>query len=348
MVNGRLANFTLSTILFSLILLLLYFGSALLIPFFVSIVIWYLIISFVEGIKNIPAIGRFIPSWIAFTIAIATSFALIWFVVTIVTNNISDLFTVAPKYQARLIQLQDQVIEILKIQDPPSFDQVFEKFNMMTLLSSAAGIMADLGRNLIIILIYVLFILFEYHLFDHKLQFLMKDEKKLEKARKIIDNITRQIRSYLKIKTLMGLLTAGTSYVVMTLIGVDFAEFWALLIFFFNYIPNIGSIFATVLPSLLALVQFDNIGPFLVIAICLTSIQFAIGNILEPRLMGKSFNLSPLAIILSLAIWGYIWGIVGMLLCVPIMVITSIIFANFPGTRPIAILLSQTGDVEFD
>ncbi len=346
--NQKLLNFTLSSILVTLILLLLYYGSALLIPFFVSIVIWYLIISFVGGLTHLPYIGRFVPRWIAFILAIACAFALIWLIFSVVSSNISELINVAPNYQARFLELSNKIFHLFQISDPPSFNQAFEKFNMMSVLSSAAGIMADFGRNVFIILIYVLFLLLEHHSFDYKLAFLIRDPDALKKARSMINKITKQIQSYLKIKTSMGLLTAGSSYLILLVIGVDFADFWALLIFFFNFIPNIGSIIATILPCLLALVQFDSVTPFLIIAISLTTIQFIIGNILEPRLMGKSFNLSPLAIIITLSIWGYLWGIVGMLLCVPIIVIISIIFANFPATRPIAILLSQSGDIDID
>ena len=346
--NQKLLNFTLAAILVALTLLLLYLGRNLLIPFFVAIVIWYLIISFVGGLTHLPKIGRFIPTWIAFLIAIVCASILIWALFTVISNNITELINVAPNYQARFLELRDKVFEMLDLSDPPSFNQAFEKFNVMSLLSSAAGIMADFGRNVFIILIYVLFLLLEHHSFDFKLGFLIRDPEKLEKARNMIDKITKQIRSYLKIKTLMGLLTSGTSYVILLVMGVNFADFWALLIFFFNFIPNIGSIIATILPCLLTLVQFESITPFLIVAISLTSIQFFIGNITEPRLMGKSFNLSPLAIIITLSIWGYLWGIVGMLLCVPIMVVISIIFANFPGTRPIAILLSQSGDIDLE
>ncbi len=346
--NDKLLHFTLSAIILTLIILLLYYGYPLLIPFFVSIVIWYLIISFSSFLNHFPVIGRYIPRWLSYLLAVAVAFAVIWFVFTIVTNNINELISIAPKYQARLMAVSDEIFRLLDVKDPPSLNQAFERFNFMSLLSSTAGIMADFGRNIFIILIYVLFLLLEHHSFDQKLSCLIRDKDKRKSVRKMINKITIQIQSYLKIKTFMGILTALSSYFILLIVGVDFADFWALLIFFFNFIPNIGSIVATILPCLLTLVQFDSFAPFFIVAISLTTMQFIIGNILEPRLMGKSFNLSPLAIIVSLSVWGYLWGIIGMLLCVPIMVMVSIIFANFPGTRPIAIVLSESGDIDLD
>jgi AI-2 transport protein TqsA len=124
-----------------------------------------------------------------------------------------------------------------------------------------------------------------------------------------------------------------------------FTETWALLIFVLNYIPNIGSIVAVAFPALLALVQFETLGPFIILVISLTTIQLAIGSVLEPMLMGNTLNMSPLAIILGLAFWGTIWGIVGMFLSVPIMVMVMIVCAHVPSWRWMAILLSKDGQI---
>jgi predicted PurR-regulated permease PerM len=135
----------------------------------------------------------------------------------------------------------------------------------------------------------------------------------------------------------------------MYFVGLDFAIFWAFLIFLLNFIPNIGSLIATLFPSALALIQFENtFAPFLVILIGVGAIQLLVGNLIEPRMMGSSLNISSLAVILSLSLWGTIWGITGMVLCVPITVIMMIIFAQFPTTRPVAILLSENGQLMTD
>jgi predicted PurR-regulated permease PerM len=164
---------------------------------------------------------------------------------------------------------------------------------------------------------------------------------------KLIEKINIDIKTYINIKTLTSLITALLSFIVMKIAGVHFAEFWALLIFLLNFIPTIGSIMAVIPPSLLSLIQFDNsYTTAILVIIFLISIQFLIGNIIEPKFLGESLNLSPLVIILSLGLWGNIWGIVGMFLCVPLTVIASIILAKFPKTRPIAVFLSSDGRVD--
>ena len=140
-------------------------------------------------------------------------------------------------------------------------------------------------------------------------------------------------------------MTGVLSYLVLVTVGVDFAALWGMLIFLLNFIPTIGSILAVIPPILLSLVQFKGLTPFFIVMSSLISIQIIIGNILEPRLAGKSLNLSPLVILLSLVLWGKIWGIVGMFLCVPITVILNIVLANFESTKSIAIMLSANGKI---
>ena len=156
-----------------------------------------------------------------------------------------------------------------------------------------------------------------------------------------------QIQSFIWLKTIL-VATALISYLVLRLVGVDFAGFWAFIIFILNYIPTIGAIIATILPCLLTLVQFESLTPFLIVTCTLISIHFIIGNIIEPKLIGRSINLSGLVILLSLAVWGHIWGIAGLFLSIPITVIASLILANFPKTRFISVLLSENGEIYED
>ena len=156
----------------------------------------------------------------------------------------------------------------------------------------------------------------------------------------------KQIQTYVAIKTLTSLMTGLISYIILLMVGVDFAEFWGFIIFLLNYIPTVGSLLGIIFPALLTLIQFANPVPFFIVLGSIGSIQFIIGNIIEPRLTGSSLNISPLVVILSLALWGSIWGIVGMFLCVTLTVIAMIIFSYFDRTRPLAILLSGNGKIE--
>jgi predicted PurR-regulated permease PerM len=217
---------------------------------------------------------------------------------------------------------------------------------VINFISGMAQTMTSIAGNTGIICVYVLFLLLEYQSFDTKLASIIHDEKKLKRTQRVIQHISSQTQSYMRIKTVISLTTAFLSYLTMYFVGVDFAGFWAQLIFLLNFIPTIGSIIATILPCLLTILQFESWYPFIIVTTTLVSIQFTIGNIIEPKVIGKSVNLSGLVIIISLALWAKIWGIAGMFLCVPIMVILNIILANFEKTRPLAIILSSSGDIE--
>lgn len=248
-------------------------------------------------------------------------------------------------YQQRLHELSQNISQHLNLPSLNLAEQLTE-FDMVTVIRSILTMMTDIAGNMGWIFVYTMFLLTEYHFFPKKLEAIFPKKASIEKTRSVIQAIKNQIQSYLRIKTFLSILTALCSYVILIAAGVDFPDFWAFIIFLLNFIPTIGSIIATIFPCLLALLQFNSLWPFVFVTISLTAIQFTIGNIMEPRLMGKTFNLSPLAILLSLAVWGQIWGVIGMFLCVPILVIANIIFSHFPKTRPIAILLSQDGKID--
>jgi predicted PurR-regulated permease PerM len=197
--------------------------------------------------------------------------------------------------------------------------------------------------DVVIIAIYVGFLLAEEHVLPEKIRHLHKDPDKAQRIAELATEVSDSIQRYIGMKTVVSLLTAIVSYVVLVFVGVDFAAIWALLVFFLNFIPTIGSIIGAVFPSLLALVQFDTLTPFLIVAIGLGGTQFIIGNIIEPAYMGRSLNLSSFMILLALSFWGLVWGLAGMFLAVPMMVMTGIVCAQFNGLRWVSVILSSDG-----
>jgi predicted PurR-regulated permease PerM len=146
--------------------------------------------------------------------------------------------------------------------------------------------------------------------------------------------------------TVVSLTTASLSYLVLLAFGVEHAFFLAATIFILNYIPTIGSIVGTVLPAFFALIQYQAAGPTLGVLAGIGLVQFVIGNIVLPRLAGTSLNLSLFVTILSLFLFGALWGVTGMFVAMPLTAMLVIVFQSFESTRPLAILLSRTGNVE--
>lgn len=341
----RMQRTAMTLIVVFLIFYLLYVGQALLLPLVIAGAVAYLINILAHTICMLR-IGRMtIPNSVAMVFAIAVILTSLGLVIQLITINIASVLKVAPDYQQNLLALIQKGYAFLKIEEAPNMNQIYSKIDFESYLQDFAGTVRSLVSRTGIIIVYLIFLLIEQRTFSSKIKALVSDPKRLDDVFGIIEKIRSDIRTYIGIKVLTSTATGLLSYLVLNLVGVDFASFWAVLIFLLNFVPTIGSIIATAFPSLLTLVQFDTLGPFIITASVLTAIQFCIGSLLEPRLMGSRLNLSPIVILLSLGLWGSIWGIPGMFLCVPITVIIVIICSYFPTTRPLAVLLSGNSEL---
>ncbi|MDA0218312.1 MAG: AI-2E family transporter [Proteobacteria bacterium] len=343
-----LLNFALYAAIATLTFYLLIVGKALILPFVVAIVFWYMIATLARLYGRAGTWGMRMPSWLATVFAVLTFVALLSGFIDLTRDNISQVVAVAPIYQANLENLAERLVTLTGYHIP-TLDQVMEQVDLGAMAGTLASSLTAFAGNVGIILVYVIFLLFEQKGFAAKLDAIVTDPARRERVRSTLRRINGDVRTYIWVKTVLSVATGSISYAVMRLVGLDFAEFWAVVIFLLNFIPTIGSILGIVFPTLLALVQFpDDLTPFLVVLVCLGATQVITGNVVEPRMMGRSLNLSPLVIILSLAVWGSIWGVIGMFLSVPITVIAMIVMAQFQVTRPLAIMLSSDGIVSGD
>ncbi|MBN35712.1 MAG: permease [Rhodospirillaceae bacterium] len=343
----NLLSFSLYAAIAGFTLYILVVGKALILPFAVAVVFWYLIATLARTYSRMGAWGFRIPGWLAMTLACLTFFAVLSAFVDLTRDNIEQVVAAAPVYQANLERLLNDVVALLGIEKVPTIEQLRDQINLGSIAGQLASGVASFAGNVGIILVYAIFLLIEQKGFSAKLDALVgSDPDRRKRVHRTLDRINTDIRTYLWVKTLLSIATGGISYFVMIAVGVDLAEFWAVLIFLLNFIPTIGSILGIVFPALLTLVQFeDPITPFIIVTTLLGATQIVTGNVVEPKMMGRSLSLSPLVILISLALWGSIWGVIGMFLSVPIIVIAMIIFAQFKATRPVAILLSSDGNV---
>ncbi len=340
----KILNFTASALFVVLVFYLLIVGEALLLPLVIAIALWYLINTLANAFSQIEIADFRFPMPICLIASVLTFLFLIWALINFLSGRVESVLEVAPEYQTNLIN---------RLENLPFIDAAsFENMNFMQLVTdwidipsyatsvaaSFAGVLANGG----LIIIYIGFLFLEQKHFDSKLEALVA-KSKIDDAREIIERIRNDIQKYIGIKMFTSVLTGTLSYIFMRILDVDFAGVWGLLIFLLNFIPTVGSIVATIFPAMIALAQSDGYTLFLLVLLGIGAIQIGIGNVLEPRLMGSRFNLSPLVILLNLALWGYIWGVPGMFLCVPFLIIIAIVLSYFPQTRPIAIFLSSDG-----
>ncbi len=326
-------------------ILLVRAGKDLFIPLVIALIGVYLIKVLERWIGYVRVTGRRLPPWLCLTLAFAAviGFSLVLF--SIISNNAMKVAEFAPRYQIRLLAIQAQLFHSLGVEQPPALREFLGGMDLPGMVALLATNLASLLKTALLILIFGVFILLESRFISEKTAALFPDEHRRQRVQGILKRVDRDIQTYFGVKTAVSLATALLSYGIMRFVGLDFAAFWALLVFIMNFIPTIGSIVATILPGLLALVQFEEWSPVIVLVVGITVIQQTMGNFIEPNLMGMTLNLSPLVVVMSLILWGLIWGVVGMFLCVPITVIFVIILANFPETSWVAILLSKDGSL---
>jgi predicted PurR-regulated permease PerM len=324
---------------------LLYLGQTLLLPLVIAGAIAYLISILAHAITTPTYKGFSVPKPLAMFLAIAIILLSLSYLIQLIMVNIQSVIKVAPEYQQNLEALFFKTYSLFLEGEVPKVREFLNQLDFGAYLQSFGATVRALISSMGIITVYLIFLLLEQRTFGGKIKAIIRDPKRQEDTFELIDKMRSDIRSYVGIKVLTSAATGLISYAVLKVVGVDFASFWAVLIFLLNFIPTIGSIIATLFPSLLTLVQFPTLGPFIVTISVLTAVQFCIGSLIEPRLMGNRLNLSPIVILLSLGLWGSVWGIPGMFLCVPITVSIMIICSYFPATRPLAILLSGNGKV---
>lgn len=344
--NNRTVTFTAGLILVWIIGYLLIIGRNLLIPIVIAIFIWHLLNTVREGVRRIPFIGARLPYWLSMFLALAIVALLIKILIDIISNNVSEVIAATPRYQEHLNKIYNVIDQRFHIKALVSVDQVLKSLSVQSMIMNIYAVFSTITSSAVLITLYVGFLFVEQHFFREKLNALFPHKEHRDLVNNIMSHIINDTQIYLGLKTLMSLFTATSSWIIMRAVGLDFAEFWGLLIFFLNFIPNIGAIIATAFPALLALIQFESWWPFIIVTSGIVAIQFVVGNMVEPRFLGKSLNLSALVILFSLALWGAIWGILGMFLSVPITVMMMIVFAHFESTRPLAILLSQDGQIK--
>jgi AI-2 transport protein TqsA len=332
-------------IIFCLVLALLIVGKDFLIPIVIAMGGWFFFNAVANVLGKLKIRRRVMPLWLRYLFAGGAIVLFAYVVVQIISANVVQLRNQIGFYEENFRNLQNLLKEQLGLESANLLSpEVMSRFDLDSIFLRLIESFSSLVGNTLLIFIYLVFLLLEQHLFGKKLQMVFTGHSTRVMAVNI-EKVKRTVESYILLKTLISLLTGLLSYVIMRIIGVDFALFWAFLIFLLNYIPNIGSMVATLFPALLCLVQFETILPALIVLFGIGTVQFAVGNLVEPRIFGKSLNISGLAVVLALTFWGSVWGIIGMFLCVPITVVLLIILNSFEETRPFAILLSDDGEI---
>lgn len=216
--------------------------------------------------------------------------------------------------------------------------------------ATLAGQAGNVASGAVLVILFVGFLFLERLWFATKLTNLMGDADRAERVSAIIGSIIHRVNRYLLVKTFVSVVTGGLVYLVMMAFGLELAVAMGVLTFVLNFIPNVGSIVATLAVGLVAYVQTGDLVIGLSVLGIVLVIQFVVGQVLDPLFLGKTLRLSSFGIIASLAFWAAVWGVPGMFLAVPIMVSIMIVCSHIPGLRPVAVILSREGlpDTDLD
>lgn len=339
-----LVNISLLTII--AVAYLLNIWSWLILPFVIALLVsfWIISVSWFFTSMGMNKIFSYIFSWFSFFIF----FFILWWIINTNINEISSTENLE-FYQNRLESLSWPILDYLtkfNINEDAIKQKILKSIDFWELFGNVTWSITFILSNIGLIIIYILFILLEYRFFKEKIWLMSSNIVQRARINSIIAKIKNDVRAYFMIKTLTSFFTGLLTYITLVSFNVDFALFWSFAIFILNFIPTVWSIMGVWLVSIFAIIQIWFTAILLALISILIWIQILIWNIIEPKLMWSKLNLSPLVILLSLWLWGSIWGVVGMLLSVPIMVIINIILSKFDSTKPISILLSEKWVIE--
>jgi predicted PurR-regulated permease PerM len=323
----------------------LIYGKSVLMPLLVALLIYFLIRSIRRLIDRSSFLQKFVPNWLKNAFASLLILFILILTGEMLVQNTNTLVASFTAYQSNINALLKELNSLVGLTVSNEITQNLQLIKLEDFLNPLLNSLTGFMGNSLMVPFYLLFLFIEETSFQNKLLLIYTKQSHVNTTKSLLSDIEKSITQYIGLKTLVSLLTGAVCGITFLAFGLESPLLWAFVLFIMNFIPIIGSLLAVLFPTFFALLQFGDFStPALMLAF-LIAIQMIIGNILEPKIMGDSLNISPLVALFSLAFWGAIWGITGMLVSVPITVILIILLAHFPSTKNISILLSNTGKV---
>lgn len=344
--NSNLVNVFLGIIAVFVVGVMLLQLKAVLMPFVLAILLSIIFKPIILGLreKRVPMVVALFGVLILFSCVL---FLLGWVLFSSADTFVNEL----PKYEAKIAVIVDK-LELSMLAGAERFDLQATDFqwrDAVDMESVTAAVTSGLGSFIsfvtttFMVVLFMLFILAASGDLGRKFK-TAYPEHVSDRLGNVIRNIDSQVRQYLVTKTIISLVTGFFTWLVLLILGVDFPLVFGFIAFVLNFIPNVGSTVAVLFPFGLTLLQFETPGVPLLVILGLGSTQVIMGNVIEPRIMGYSLNLSPLLILVALIFWGWLWGVWGMILAVPLTATIKIVFENLDSFKPIAKLMNGTID----
>ncbi len=319
--------------------LILRLAKPVLFPFFIALFLYFLFSPLIDLSARLK-----IPRSIALIFSVAIAFTVLYFLGILIYASGKALADKLPTYSHQfnffLEWVKKKMIEIGINYSRYALLENLDFNRLANFILASLGTFFSFLTKLLLILVFLFFMLAGRGKLKLKVLKYLESERSQFIAN-LIDQIDKEIQKYLLIKTLISFFSGSMLAFILALFGVDFALLFGVLAFILNYIPSLGTIISIILPSLYAILQFGSFWRALWIFLLLVATDFVVANILEPKIMGQSLGLSPLVVLFFLFFWGWLWGIPGMILAVPILATIKIVVDHFPSLRVLSSLLGK-------
>jgi AI-2 transport protein TqsA len=335
---------TMAAVLAVIIFWALWIGKALLLPILIAVISVFVLQRATQALNGLRWIGIF-PDW---TIRLLV---LLLFIVAVVClglvamNTAREIASNLPVYEENVQGLITSVLQAFGRTGDVNWEELYARtigrLEMSNLAGPALVSIASAGGTLFLVIIYASFMMAEQGSFQRKIAAIFQDPERAQYAHSILQNINTQVSDYLSVKTLINVILAAISFVILWVMGVEYALFWALMIGLLNYIPYVGSMLGVMFPVIFSIVQFGSLPKTIIVGGLLIAAQTWVGNILEPKMIGRKLNMSPFVVLVSLSLFSALWGIAGAILAIPLTSIIAVVLGAFPSTRFLAVLLAE-------
>ncbi len=279
----------------------------------------------------------------ALLVVVIAFFGAIAFIVNGAAGFFVDMSGASGSIGPRLDALIADVAGLVGVEAPPTAAELLAGVDLRGYLTGLAFQVQGVASGAIFVLIYLGFLLASQAGFRRKLVAMFPHREQRAEAVEVFQRVRGGVEGYLWVQAVTGVIICAAAWILMRVVGLQNAEFWTFIIFIVGFIPVLGGAIAGLAPPLFALVQFPTYWPALILFVGLQIILAVVGNLIQPRMQGDNQNIDPVAVLLALALWGKMWGVVGMFLSTPLLVMAMAILAEFKGSRWIAVLLSGNG-----
>jgi predicted PurR-regulated permease PerM len=321
----------------------LYWLRDILTPLAMAIFLMIMIDGVKRTIETRTALSDHLAGVAALVVVVLGFFVSIAIIVDGAAGFFTDASGVSTSIGPRIDQIIADVAGLFGMASVPTAQELIGDIDIRGYLTTVALQVQGIASGAFFVLVYLGFLLASQVGFRRKIVAMFPHRESRSEAMEVFQRVRGGVEGYMWVQAVTGAMICVVAWILMRAVGLQNAEFWTFVIFVVGFIPVLGGAVAGLAPPLFALVQFPTYWPALILLVGLQTILFVVGNMIQPRMQGDNQNIDPVVVLLSLALWGKMWGVIGMFLSTPLAVMAMAILAEFKGSLWMAVLLSGDG-----